>query len=67
MSELLEPVTVALILVGLSVLGLVGGSFSGSGITLNVKTASGKVNLFIMVIGAAGVLIILCDYFLHLE
>jgi hypothetical protein len=58
-----EPAVVAFLLVGLSVLGLVGGSFSGGGVTLDLRTARGKVNLFIMLIGATGLLMILVDFF----
>lgn len=67
MEWLLEPSVVALILVGLSVLGLVGGSFSGAGITLDLRTAQGKVNLFIMLIGAVGLSMLLVDFFFYLR
>jgi len=56
---------VPLVLVILSVFGLVGGSFSAEGLTFKLKTSKGKVNIFLMVIGSVGLLIIIVDLFLY--
>jgi hypothetical protein len=53
---------VGLALVILSVIGLVGGSFSAEGLTFKLKTAKGKVNVFLMIIGAIGLLLIVVDF-----
>ncbi|NJC95868.1 MAG: hypothetical protein C3F07_15045 [Anaerolineales bacterium] len=56
---------VGLVLVILSVFGLVGGSFSAEGLTFKFKTAKGKVNTFLVVIGSVGLLMILVDFLLY--
>lgn len=56
---------VGMVLVILSVFGLVGGSFSAEGMTFKFKTAKGKVNTFLVVIGSVGLLIIIADFFLY--
>ena len=53
---------IGLVLVILSVFGLVGGSFSAEGLTFKLKTAKGKVNVFLMVIGTIGLLLIVVDF-----
>ena len=62
-----EPTKMALVLVILSVFGLVGGSFSAGGITFNLNTGKGKVNFFLMLIGAAGLFIIVFDFLYFLN
>jgi hypothetical protein len=56
---------VGLVLVILSIFGLVGGSFSAGGLTFKFQTAKGKVNIFLMVIGTVGLILILADYFIN--
>ena len=51
-----------LILVILSVFGLVGGSFSSEGLSFKFRTPKGKVNIFLVVIGAVGLLLIILDF-----
>jgi hypothetical protein len=63
----MQITTISLVFVILSVIGLVGGSFSGGGITFNVKTGQGKVNFFLIVVGVAGLSIIVFDYFYFLN
>ena len=58
-------INVGLVLVILSVLGLVGGSFSAEGLTFKLKTAKGKVNVFLMVIGTVGLLLSVADFFMN--
>jgi len=53
---------VPLVLVILSVFGLVGGSFSSQGLTFKFDTPKGKVNVFLVVIGSIGLLLIILDY-----
>jgi hypothetical protein len=53
---------VPLILVILSVFGLVGGSFSSQGLTFKFDTPKGKVNVFLVVIGSIGLLLIILDF-----
>ncbi len=55
---------VGLVLVILSVFCLVGGSFSAEGLTFKLKTAKGKVNVFLMVIGGVGLLLTVVDFLL---
>jgi hypothetical protein len=62
-----EPAFLAVVLIVISVLGLVGGSFSSAGVTLNVQTTKGKVNIFIMAIGVIGLAMLLFDFFYFLE
>lgn len=56
---------VGLVLVILSVLGLAGGSFTAEGLTFKLKTAKGKVNIFLMVIGTVGLLLIAADFLIN--
>ena len=56
---------VGLVLVILSVFGLVGGSFSAQGLTFKLETAKGKVNIFLIVIGAVGLLLIVADFLIN--
>jgi hypothetical protein len=53
---------VPLVLVILSVFGLVGGSFSSKGLTFKFDTPKGKVNVFLVIIGSIGLLLIILDY-----
>lgn len=53
-----EAPDIAVLLVIVSVLGLVGGGFSGGGITFNINTAKSKSNLFIILVGVVGLAII---------
>ena len=62
-----ESANTALILVIVSILGLVGGSFSAGGVTFNVNTAKGKVYLFLMLVGTVGLFLILFGFFYYLE
>jgi hypothetical protein len=55
---------VGLALVILSVFGLVGGSFSAEGLTFKLNTAKGRVNVFLMVIGSAGLVMLLIEFLL---
>ncbi len=56
---------IGLSLVILSVFGLVGGSFSAEGLTFKLKTAKGKVNVFVMVIGSVGLLLTVADFIIN--
>ncbi len=56
---------VGLVLVILSVFGLVGGSFSSQGLTFKFDIPKGKVNIFLVVIGSVGLLMIIVDFFLY--
>ncbi|MCX6058733.1 MAG: hypothetical protein NTW69_11350 [Chloroflexi bacterium] len=56
---------IELALVILSVFGLVGGSFSAEGLTFKFKTAKGKVNIFLMVIGSVGLLLIVANFIIN--
>ncbi|HNE06256.1 MAG TPA: hypothetical protein PLT08_17145 [Anaerolineales bacterium] len=56
---------VGLVLVALSVFGLVGGSFSSRGLTFKLETSKGKVNVFLMVIGTVGILLIVADFLIN--
>ncbi len=56
---------IGLSLVILSVFGLVGGSFSTEGLTFKLKTAKGKVNVFVMVIGSVGLLLTVADFIIN--
>jgi hypothetical protein len=56
---------IGLALVILSVFGLVGGSFSAEGLTFKLKTAKGKVNVFLMVIGSVGLLLTMADFIIN--
>ncbi len=56
---------IGLTLVILSVFGLVGGSFSAEGLTFKLKTAKGKVNVFVMVIGSVGLLLTVADFIIN--
>ncbi len=56
---------IGLSLVILSVFGLVGGSFSAEGLTFKLKTAKGKVNVFVMVIGSVGLLLTMADFIIN--
>jgi len=53
---------VPLVLVILSVFGLVGGSFSSQGLTFKFDSPKGKVNVFLVVIGSIGLLLIILDF-----
>jgi len=55
---------VPLVLVILSVFGLVGGSFSSQGLTFKFDTPKGKVNIFLVVVGAVGLLLIILDFYI---
>jgi hypothetical protein len=56
---------IGLALVILSIFGLVGGSFSAEGLTFKLKTAKGKVNVFLMVIGSVGLLLTMADFIIN--
>ena len=56
---------VGLVLVILSVFGLVGGSFSAQGLTFKLETAKGKINIFLIVIGAVGLLLTVADFLIN--
>ena len=56
---------IGLALVILSVFGLVGGSFSAEGLTFKLKTAKGKINVFLMVIGSVGLLLTVADFLIN--
>ncbi|MDJ0596543.1 MAG: hypothetical protein QNJ72_42350 [Pleurocapsa sp. MO_226.B13] len=63
----MEITSIAVLFVILSVVGLVGGSFSAGGLTFDLKTGKGIANFFLIVVGVAGLVIIVFDYFYFLN
>lgn len=64
---LTEPTNTALVLVIVSIMGLVGGSFSAGGVTFNLTTAKGQSYFFVILVGMIGLFIILFDFIYSLE
>ncbi|MEW6491277.1 MAG: hypothetical protein AB1589_01815 [Cyanobacteriota bacterium] len=60
-TQFVDEAFAGMILVIVSIVGLLGGSFAGWGMTLNVKTPQGLVNFFLMAVGACGLLIVIAD------
>ena len=62
-----EATHASLLMVIVSVLGLTSGSFSGGGITFDLKTPKGKSYFFIILVGSTGLFIIVFDFFYYLD
>ncbi|GAB4230111.1 MAG: hypothetical protein Kow00121_58940 [Elainellaceae cyanobacterium] len=60
-TQFVDEAFAGMVLVITSIVGLLGGSFAGWGMTLNLKTPQGLVNFFLMAVGACGLLIVVAD------